>query len=396
MTDHVPQLCRCCNFLFFWHNKTMNPKLALVLTGGGARAAYQVGAVRAIYEITRKEKNLFDIITGNSAGAINSTYLAAHAEDWDVATLNLTSLWKRLKPQHIFDLRTRILSEIGMKWLSGTILGGLTSKGSHVNHFLDTAPLRKLLKREIDFDHLQQNIEERTLYGVSLSTTNYNSGTSVIFYQGSSEIQDWARSDRFSIRENLNLDHLMASSAIPFFFPPVKVRDSFFGDGCIRQTTPLSPAIHLGADKIIAIGIRYPQNQNRMKDLSFSPVDHPTFGQITGVMLNAIFLDSLESDVERLIRINQLIKDSMRKDLRSIPILMIRPSRDLGQMTERLNKELPAKLRYLLKGIGVSDNEGLDLLSYLAFDESYTNPLMELGYEDAFKMKEEILRFNDA
>jgi len=372
----------------------MKKKLGLVMTGGGARAAYQVGVVRAIYEILKKDSGLFDVITGNSAGAINSTYLAANARDWDVATANLVSLWKRIKPQNVYDLRARTISELGIKWLGGAVFGGLTPTGSHINHLLDTAPLRKLLSREIDFNHIQQNIKDNTLRGVALSTTNYNSGSNVVYFQGALDIENWSRSDRFSIREDINIDQLMASSAIPFFFPPIQVGDSFYGDGCVRQTTPLSPAIHLGAEKIIAIGVRYPHNQARMQDLALSPFKNPTIGQITGVMMNAVFLDSLEADVERMMKINSLIKEGHRDGFKAIPILMLRPSRDLGKMTERLNEELPATLRYLLKGIGVTEHEGLDLLSYLAFDQSYTVPLMDLGYEDTIKRSSEIQDFN--
>ena len=363
------------------------------MTGGGARAAYQVGAVRALYEILGKKKNLFEVITGNSAGAINATYLGANTENWDVATHNLTELWTRVKPQSIFDLRKRTISDLGLRWISGTVLGGLTPKGSAVNHLLDTEPLRELAEREIDFAHISRNIKNGNLHGIALSCTNYNSGSNVIFYEGHENIKDWSRSDRFSCRTELTVNHLMASAAIPFFFPPVQIGYSFYGDGCIRQTTPLSPAIHLGADKIIGIGVRYPHPRETMRDLAFSHFTNPTLGQVTGVLLNAIFLDSLDADVERLQRINDLIAEGAHPELKSVPILMIRPSRDLGKMTVKITHELPAMLRYLLKGIGVSDSEGLDLLSYLAFDVSYTKPLMELGYDDTYKMKNEILAF---
>lgn len=370
-------------------------KLGLVMTGGGARAAYQVGVVRALFEIINRKERLFDIITGNSAGAINATYLAANAENWDVSTRNLHELWTRVKPQNIFDLRKRTITDLGLRWVSGTVLGGLTPKGSNINHLLDTTPLRELAQREIDFEHISRNVKNNFLDGLALSTTNYNTGSNVVFYQGHDNITDWLRSDRFSYRTELTVQHMMASSAIPFFFPPIQIGQSFYGDGCIRQTTPLSPSIHLGSEKIIAVGVRYPQPRDQMHELSFSPFPDPTMGQVAGTMLNAIFLDSLDADVERLMRINTLIQEGRHPDLRSIPILMIRPSRDLGKMTNQITHQLPSILRYLLKGIGVSDTEGLDLLSYLAFDESYTKPLMELGYEDAYKMKEEILRFND-
>lgn len=373
----------------------MSKKIGLVMTGGGARAAFQVGVARALYEIIGRKQKLFDVISGNSAGGINSTYLAANSENWDVATHNLKELWMRVKPQNVYDLRKRTISDIGMKLVSGTVLGGLTPKGNLINHLLDTSPLKSLAEREIDFDHIGRNIEAGNLYGISLSTTNYNSGSNVIFYDGHKDIKDWARSDRFSVRTQIRVQHLMGSAAIPFFFPPIQIGHSFYGDGCIRQTTPLSPAIHLGANKIIAIGVRHHHHQEKMQSQAFAPFPNPTMGQVAGIMMNAIFLDSLDSDVERLLRINELIHEGVHKELKTVPILTIRPSKDLGKMTTNISAELPPILRYLLKGIGVSDTEGLDLLSYLAFDESYTKPLMELGYEDTYKMKHEILKFID-
>ena len=368
-------------------------KLGIVLTGGGARAAYQVGVLRALYELTHQHRHLLDVITGNSAGAINATYIASYAHDLDYATKTLVDMWKSLSPQDVFDLRKRVLTELGMRWISGTVFGGMTKSGSNVNHLLDTTPLRKLLSERIDFKRINDNIKNGTISGIALSTTNYSSGSSVVFHNTHKEIPDWSRSDRFSQKAEMTIEHLMASAAIPFFFPPEKIGDSYYGDGCVRQTTPFSPAIHLGADKIIGIGIRYPHPREKMKELAFAPAPEPAIGRIAGVMLNAIFLDSMEADYERMKKINELIEKQAYPEFRQIPIFMIRPSKDLGKMTEKLNKELPASLRYLLKGIGVSGNEGLDLLSYLAFDSSYTEALIEIGYEDTLKQGPQLLEF---
>lgn len=368
-------------------------KLGIVLTGGGARAAYQVGVLRALYEISHKHRHLLDVITGNSAGAINATYIASNAGDWGLATEALIEMWKSLTPHQVFDLRKRSLTSLGMKWVAGTMFGGMTKSGSNMNHLLDTDPLRHLLTDKIDFIKLNKNILDGVVEGLALSTTNYTSGASVVFYNSHHQINDWARSDRFSVRTPIGIDHLMGSAAIPFFFPPEKIGESYFGDGCVRQTTPFSPAIHLGADKIIGIGIRHPHPKDKIRHLAFSPVGEPTIGQIAGVMLNAIFLDSMEADYERMKRINELIEKQPEPLFKQIPVFMIRPSRDLGKMTEKLNQELPGKLRYLLKGIGVSDTEGLDLLSYLAFDNSYTEPLIELGRQDTLDQQDLVLEF---
>lgn len=371
-------------------------KLGIVLTGGGARGAYQVGVLRAIYEITHIHRHLLDVITGNSAGAINATYIASNAQDWDIATKSLVEMWKGLTPNDVFDLSKRSITGLGLKWLGGAVFGGMTKSGSNMNHLLDTAPLRKLLSERIDFNQLNKNILAGVVDGVALSTTNYTSGSSVVFFNSREHIEEWSRSDRFSYRTQLDLNHLMGSAAIPFFFPPEKIGESYFGDGCVRQTTPFSPSIHLGADRIIGIGIRHPHPKEKVRHLAFAPVGEPTLGQIAGVMLNAIFLDSMEADYERMKRINELIEKQNDPAFRQIPVFMIRPSKDLGKMTEKLNKELPGKLRYLLKGIGVSDKEGLDLLSYLAFDESYTEPLIELGYQDTLNQRDLVLEFINA
>ncbi len=377
----------------------MKKKNAVVLTGGGARGSYQVGVLRGIYEIMGKDDELFQIITGNSAGAINSIFLASNAKNWDVATRQLWDLWKGLQPSDVFELGTKTISAIGAKWISGAVLGGI-KKGGNMNYLLDTSPLQRLLSREIDFDGVNRDIVSGVLQGFALSCTNYYSGSSVVFHNSHHHVEEWSRSDRFSIKTNIQVEHVMGSSAIPMFFPPVQINDSYYGDGCVRQTTPLSPAIHLGADRILAIGIRAPHSQDRMKSIALAPNTDPTIGQIGGVLMNAIFLDSLESDVERLGGINQTLYQlgeeksrELFKELKAVPVLMLRPSKDLGSLTGDLAKNLPTTLRYLLRGIGVTGKEGLDLLSYLAFDKSYTLPLMELGYSDAMEQKETILRF---
>jgi NTE family protein len=374
--------------------------LGIVLTGGGARAAYQVGALRALYEIIGEDKNLFEIVTGNSAGAINAIYLAANAQDWDIATGQLWDLWKNIRPQDIFDLGPVSVGKLGSRWLTGTVLGGLKPEGTSVNHLLDTGPLRHLIESEVDFDALNKSIANGTPSGFAISTTNLYSGSSVVFHKSQAPVEEWVRTDRFSHPSEIISDHIMASSAIPMFFPPIKIGESWYADGCVRQTTPLSPAIHLGAKKIIAIGIRAPHAGEQMQMKAFAPGKNPTIGQIAGVLMNAVFLDALESDVERLSRINQTLfhldeqkREEFFHNLRPMPILMLRPSQDLGAMTAQMSKELPTMLRYLLKGIGVSGNEGLDLLSYLAFDKTYSVPLMNLGFQDTMVRKDEIKRF---
>lgn len=377
---------------------SMTNGLGIVLTGGGARASYQVGALRAMTEIFQEEKlsvNL-DYLTGTSAGAINATYIAAKAENFDHATKGLINLWKGLSPDRVYKTNTLSLGTIGAKWITGSLFGGLTQKGAKINYLLNNAPLRKLLHSEIDMEKVEANCRNGILKGVALTATNYYSGASVVFYDGEDSIIPWSRSNRFGIKSKLGVEHILGSSSIPFFFPPTRIDESYYGDGCVRQTTPLSPAIHLGAKKIIAIGIRHMRPNEKAIEYSFRPQeDTPGLAQIVGVALNAVFLDSLESDVERVLRINQTLKQLPKDhpELRVVPVFMLRPSRDLGLLAGQLVRELPATLKYLLKGIGVTEEDGSDLISYLAFDTSFTTPLIELGYEDTFKRKQELLQF---
>ncbi|MFZ4713346.1 MAG: patatin-like phospholipase family protein [Bacteriovoracaceae bacterium] len=374
--------------------------LGIVLTGGGARASYQVGALRALYEIIKPlgEGPVFDYLAGTSAGAINTAYLAAFANDYDLATKELIRVWSNLSPEEVYKTNPLSLSKIGARWISGSVFGGLKKEGSSFNYLLDNGPLRNLLTKNIDMIKVRENIHQGTIKGMALTATNYFSGASVIFYDSHKEVKPWYRSDRFGLRTTFGVDHILGSSAIPFFFPPTKIGESFYGDGCVRQTTPVSPCIHLGAQKIIAVGIRHLRAQERTVELTMTPQDStPGLAQISGVTLNSVFLDSLESDVERMERINQTLKKIPdHPELRSIPVLMLRPSQDLGLIAGQFVRDLPRTMRYLLKGIGASEEEGTDLISYLAFDRSFTSPLVDLGYHDTYRRKKEIEAFMEA
>lgn len=368
-------------------------KLAIVLNGGGARGSYQAGALRALYEIIKKDQNLFDIITGNSAGAINAIFLASKARDWGDSTQYLVDLWKRIRPEDVFDMSSYALSRIGARWVKGTIFKS-TAAGDNFNAILNTDPLRKFLLREVDFKELHYLIQEKFISAVALSTTNYYSGSSVVFFDGHKSLNEWVKADRFSVRAELDVDHVMASSSIPLFFPPVQIGNSYYGDGCIRQVTPLSPAIHLGATKLITIGIRHGRSLDLIKELAFKKNPAPEISQVGAMMMDAIFLDSLEADVERLEKMNIMVAImGKHSPWRHIPIFSLNPSRDLGAMTKKLNSEMPKFLRFFLSSIGVTGQSGLDLLSYLAFDSSYTQAVTELGYDDTMARKNEILNF---
>jgi NTE family protein len=374
--------------------------LGLVLTGGGARAAYQVGCIQALSEITHPVETPFKVITGVSAGAINGAYLMSRADEFQVAAKGLWDLWSSLESRRIYRTDVGSIASLGSKWLSTVGMGGLL-KPKRANHLLNTEPLRQLLQQELQLDKLQGFFKSGVLRGASVSATNYATGTAISFFDGADDLKPWARSTRLGVRTPLTVEHIMASSAIPVFFPPVKLEGTPFGDGCIRLTSPVSPAIHLGAERIIAIGIRYLRSQSQTIEINTQiKKDDLTIAEIGGVLLNAVFLDSLETDVERMERINQTLshfRDDMREklpnQLKQIPILTLRPSQDLGQLAKGTLKEFPPLLRFLLRGVGAKEDKGWDLLSYLAFEKVYTTQLIDLGYQDTIQKKNEIAEF---
>ncbi len=374
--------------------------LGLVLTGGGARAAYQVGVIKALSEILGKDESPFRVMTGVSAGAINTAYLLSRADHFKVAAQGLWDLWERLDSEMVYRSDAVSVASLGSKWLGTLGLGGMMNR-EKANHLLDTSPLRTLLAQELHLDRVPGFFKKGILKGASFSVTNYLTGTAISFFDGEESIQPWVRSTRIGVKVPLTLEHVMASSAIPVFFPPESIDGALYGDGCIRLSSPLSPSLHLGAEKIIAVGIRYMRTNDQIVEMNQSlKRAELTIAEIGGVLLNAVFLDSLENDAERLERINHtisLMTDEQRKSnpnqLRQVPLLVLRPSQDLGQLARGTLKEFPRMIRFLLKGIGAKEDKGWDLLSYLAFERAYTGQLIELGYYDTLRKKGIIEKF---
>jgi NTE family protein len=375
-------------------------RTGLVLTGGGARSAYQVGALRGLAEIQGGGPLPFAVLAGLSAGAINVAALAAGAEDFAGVVGRLAETWGALTPDRVYRTGALKLASIGSRWIRDLSGGGLLGR-SGINYLLDPAPLRELLEATIPFGRMRRHLRTGRLRGVAVSATNYHTGAGVTFFEGAADIEPWVRSTRIGVRARIGPDHVMASAAIPVFFPPVRVDRSFYGDGCVRMSHPLSPAIHLGADRIVAISVRYlrdPAETARRE--ARDKVDVLPLSEIAGVLLNAVFLDSVDSDLERLQRINKTIalipRDRLNPrdvDLRQVPALVLRPSVDLGKMAGDEYGRFPTMLRYFLKGIGATGNAGEDLLSYLAFEPVYLQRVMDVGYADTIARRAEIEEF---
>ncbi len=378
------------------------PQSALVLSGGGARAAYQAGFLRGLAEIV-DDPMPFTILTGTSAGAINCAHLASHLTDgFQSATADLWKLWENLQPNMVFRTGTFSLSGLALKWIAKLTFGGV-GRTQRINFLLDTSPLRDLLAKHVDFERIRKDIASGAIGGLAFTATNYQTGTAVCFINSANPVaEEWFRTDRIGIRTIHTLEHVMASSAIPIFFPPQPIDGFFFGDGCIRQTTPLSPPIHLGADRIFTIGIRALRSVEKTIEINRPRAnDKIELAEIGGTLLNAVFLDSIEKDAERLERINRtlsLISEERRKEqsneLRPIPFQLHRPSADLGLLARDIPFLFPPALRHMMKGLGSGAKEsGSDLISYLAFDGRYTQRLLELGRKDALDAREKILKF---
>ncbi|NIV17050.1 MAG: patatin-like phospholipase family protein [Woeseiaceae bacterium] len=372
-------------------------KTGLVLPGGGARGAFQVGVLKALAELMPKgSPNPFNVISGTSAGAINSIVLASKARRFRVAVAELDRVWRNFRCHHVYRTDNLTMLKSSLHWLAAIVLGGFMV--GTPRSLLDNSPLRALLSRNIRFPRIQDAIDCGCLDAVAVTAASYDSARSTSFFQAGRGHHPWSRTRRIGIRSELHLDHLMASIAVPMIFPPVQLHGEYFGDGAMRQATPLSPAIHLGADRILVVGIR--DETADAPPVSGEPTRFPSFAQIAGYMLDTLFMDGLYSDLERMTRINQLIdavgpehRKGALANMRPIDTMLVVPSEDLRVLAHEHRKQLPFAVRALLRGISGRGPRENRLLSFLLFESDYTRDLIDLGYQDAMKVKDQLQAF---
>ena len=373
-------------------------RIGLVLPGGGARGAYQVGVLKAVAEILpRRSPNPFSVISGTSAGAISSAVLASQARVFRHAVADLERVWGHFRSHHVFKSDSWTMLKSSAHWAAAVIFGGLGV--GNPRSLLDNSPLREMLGRAINLHSIQESIDRGYLDAVTVTAAGYGSARSVSFYQGKSTHQPWDRVRRVGRPTEITLDHLMASIAVPMMFPPVMIQREYYGDGAMRQATPLAPAVHLGADRLLVIGVR-----DEEVDPPPGPdeeIPYPSLGRIAGYVLDALFMDGLSQDLERLTRVNTILEqvpgkvlDTGATKLRYIDALIMLPSRDIREIAVRHVHEMPRPVQLLMSGLGALNYGGRQLASYLLFEQGYTQELIKLGYEDGLARRDQLQSFS--
>lgn len=374
--------------------------LALVLSGGGARAAYQVGVLRVLAR--ECPQVVPDILTGVSAGGINAAFLATHQSPFDDKVEQLAQMWAGLHIDHVFRVDLRDLASRTLRW-GGRLMAGGQSLLPPAKSFVDTDPLREMLTRELHAEGgllggIPKSLQDGWLRSFALTASSYTTGQSVTWVQTRADelIPTWERPQRRSEICAIRVDHVMASAALPFFFPAIEVDGGWYGDGGIRLTAPLSPAIHLGAKKILAVSTRYASTSKEADRPQI--VGYPPPAQVAGVLFNAIFLDQLDGDALQLRQLNQLIDgqtEEKRHGLRHIDLFVVRPSQDLGRLANEYEADLPRAFRFLTRGMGTRETRSNDILSLVMFQPDYVKRLIDMGENDARARLPELKGFLD-
>jgi NTE family protein len=381
-------------------------KTGLVLTGGGARAAYQLGVLDGVSHILRDAgwhpaRNPYDIICGTSAGAINATALACHADNFGEGLQKVLDVWECLTAEQVYRSDSLGVLRSGARWLSLLSFGWMLRqwRTNPPNSLFDNTPLVTLLNRMLDLPRLDKALHDGLLHALAVTASSYSAGRNITFFQSEQDILPWMRSQRLSLRTQIGVEHLLASSAIPLIFPAIPLycdgRREFCGDGSMRQLAPISPAIHLGADKVLIIGagrLSEPAPEGR------EAAQYPNLAQIAGHAMSSIFLDSLAIDIERMSRVNLTLsvlteEQRARISLRPIEMLVIAPSERLDELASKHVQSLPRPVRMLLGAIGATELRGAALASYLLFESAYTADLIRLGRKDAQARRSEVLAF---
>jgi NTE family protein len=368
------------------------PVPALVLTGGGARAAYQVGVLKAVAELLPKQENPFRVIVGTSAGAVAAAVLAARADHWRVGVAAIEQVWANFRTAQVFDVGRGTMLRAGLRWAISLLSGGLLV--SAPRSLFDNTPLRNLLTSQVRWRGVGRNIRNGHIDALALCSTNYGTARSVAFFEGHAGFSEWSGHNHLGRRTRLGLQHLMGSLAVPLLFPPEQIDENFYGDGAMRQMVPLAPALHLGATRLLIVGMRS-SGGGGVSERRSGPHAAPTPGQLAGFALDTLFTDQMYNDLEQIERVNQILRlqPSLLPGSRVVDkVVFLAPSRDPREIAAEHLDRLPRSLRALLRVSGASSTAGAQLASYLMFEREYTRALIALGRRDTLARADDVIQ----